>query len=58
MLQRAVKFELAGKFVAGLRELHATVLIPGVQHAEEADLRTEVSGIAGDLEQRLGAAAE
>ena len=34
------------------------LLIPGVQHAEEADLRAQVSGIAGDLEQRLGACAE
>jgi hypothetical protein len=28
-------------------------LIPGVQHAEEADLRSQMARIAGDLEQRL-----
>ncbi len=27
------------------------LLIPGMQYAEEADLRTEVSGIAGDLQK-------
>ena len=27
-------------------------LVPGVQHAEEADLRAQMTGIAGDLEQR------
>ena len=26
-------------------------LIPGIEHAEEADLRTEVTRIAGDLQQ-------
>ena len=32
------------------------LLIPGVQHAEEADLGAEMSGIAGDFEERFGAA--
>ena len=27
------------------------LLVPGVQHAEEADLGTEMSGIAGDLDK-------
>ena len=34
------------------------VLIPGMEDAEEADLSAEMLGIAGDLEQRLGAGAE
>ena len=29
------------------------LLIPGVQHAEEADLGTEMSGIAGYFEKRF-----
>ena len=29
------------------------ILSPGVQHAEEADLRTEMLGIGGDGAQRL-----
>ena len=33
-------------------------LIPGVQHAEEADLRPEVSRVARDRQQRLGAGPE
>ena len=27
------------------------LLVPGMQHAEEADLGTEMSGIAGDFEK-------
>jgi len=34
------------------------LLIPGVQDAEESDLRTEVLGIAGDLQQSFGTRAE
>lgn len=34
------------------------LLIPGVQHAEESDLRSQVFRIAGDLEQGLGAGPE
>ncbi len=30
-------------------------LVSGVKDAEESDLRAEVPGIAGDLDQRLGA---
>ncbi len=33
-------------------------LVPGVKDAEESDLRAEALGIAGDLEQRLGAGPE
>src|ERR1017187_6035498 len=33
-------------------------LIPGVQDAEESDLSAEVLGVAGDIDQRLGTAAE
>ena len=33
-------------------------LVPGVEHAEEADLRTEVSRIACDLKQRGGTGTE
>jgi hypothetical protein len=34
------------------------LLIPGIQHAEEADLGAQVAGITGDLKQGLGAGAE
>lgn len=34
------------------------LLIPGVQRAEESNLRAQVFGIAGDVEQSLGAGAE
>ena len=33
-------------------------LIPGMEHAEEADLRAEVPGVACDFKQRGGACAE
>jgi hypothetical protein len=33
-------------------------LIPGVQHAEEADLRPEVSVVASHRQQRLGAGSK
>jgi hypothetical protein len=33
-------------------------LVPCVQDAEEPDLRAEARGIAGDLDQRLGAGPE
>lgn len=34
------------------------LLIPGMQHAEETDFRSEVPGICGDLDQSLGAGTE
>ena len=34
------------------------ILSPGVQHAEEADLSSEVFRISGDLDQRFGAGLE
>jgi len=33
-------------------------LVPGMEHAEEADLGAEVPGIASDLEQGCGAGVE
>ena len=33
-------------------------LVPGVEHAEEADLRAEMLGVGSDLKQRLGAGPE
>ena len=30
-------------------------LVPGMEHAEEADLRAKVTRIAGDLQQGFGA---
>ena len=33
-------------------------LIPGMEHAEEADLGSQVTGIAGDLQQSFGAGVE
>jgi hypothetical protein len=29
-------------------------LVPGMEHAEEADLRTQVAGIASELQQGCG----
>ena len=34
------------------------LLIPGMQHAEESDLRPQMFGVASNLEQSLGAGAE
>jgi len=34
------------------------LLVPSVQHAEETDLRAEVSGITSDLEKCFGAGPE
>src|SRR5437660_5092324 len=34
------------------------LLVPGVQHAEEADLSSEMGGIARDLQQGFGAGPE
>ena len=34
------------------------LLIPGVEHAEKANLRTEVSRVGGNHQQCLGAGAE
>lgn len=34
------------------------LLVPGVQHAEEADIGAEVLRIAGDFEECLGTGAE
>ena len=53
-----VRGQAAGRDDAVDMRVMQQSLIPGVQHAEEADLRAEVSGIAGNLEQRLGARAE
>ena len=36
----------------------AKFLIPGVQHAEEADFRAEMSGIAGDFQKGFGTGAK
>ena len=33
-------------------------LVPGVEHAEEADLGAEMGGVARDFEQRFGAGPE
>ena len=33
-------------------------LVPGMEHAEEADLRAEVAGIASDLQQGCGTGLE
>jgi hypothetical protein len=34
------------------------LLVPGVQHTEEADLSTEMSGIAGDFQKCFGTGPE
>ena len=34
------------------------ILAPGVEHAQKADLRTEMLGVGSDLQQSRGAGAE
>ena len=46
-----------GEYAVDMR-MKQQSLIPGMEHAEEADLRAEVPGIAGDLEQSLGTGME
>ena len=48
----------AGSHDAMYMRMEQQSLIPGVQHAEEADLGAQVARIARDLEQRLGAGME
>jgi len=38
--------------------MESELLIPGVQHGEEADFRTEVTRIASDFEQGFRTGAE
>jgi len=47
--------ETAGRNDAVDMRMELQALIPAMEHAEEADLGTEVSRIAGDLEQGLSA---
>ncbi len=53
-----VKGEPAGGNHAMDVRMMFKLLIPGVEHAEEADLRAEMFGIPSDFEQRFGAGAE
>ncbi len=46
-----------GKDAVNVR-MKLQALIPGVEHAEESDLRPQVAGIASDLEQGFGAGVE
>jgi len=43
-----------GKYAVGVR-MKLQALIPAMEHAEEADLGSEMPRIAGDLKQGLGA---
>jgi hypothetical protein len=51
----AVGTQAAGRDDAVNMGMVQQLLIPGVQHTEEPDLRTQVFGIGGDLEQSLSA---
>ena len=55
---RVIPSEAAGGYDAVNVGVMLQLLVPGVEDAEEADLGTEMPGICGDLEQRLGAGAE
>ena len=55
---RMVRRQSAGWNHAMHMRMVQEFLIPGVQHAEEADLRAEVSLVASHREQRLGAGAK
>ena len=48
-----IRSETAGGKHAVDMGMMLQALIPGVEHAEETDLRTEVTRIAGDLQQGL-----
>jgi hypothetical protein len=49
----AIKRQSAGRYhTMGVRVMFE-LLIPGVEHAEEADLGAQMLGIAGDLEERF-----
>src|SRR5271169_4172416 len=50
--------ESAGRNHAMDMRVKLELLVPGVQHAEEADLRTEMSGIAGDFQKCFGTGPE
>src|ERR1035437_4972313 len=50
--------ESAGRDDAVNMGMVQQLLIPGVQYAEESNLRTQVFGISGDLEQSFGVDAE
>ena len=53
-----IRSETAGRNDAVDMRMKLQALSPTVEHAEEADLGTEVSRIAGDLKQGLGAGME
>jgi hypothetical protein len=53
-----VRSQTAGGNYAVYVRMMLEFLIPGVQDAEESDLRAETARIAGDLEQRLGTRPE
>ena len=48
----------AGRDHAMDMRMDLQILSPGVQHAEESDLRAQMFGIGGNLQQRRGAGAE
>src|SRR5262245_7685422 len=48
----------AGRDHAMDMRMDLQILSPGVENAEESDLRTQMFGIGGDLQQRRGAGAE
>jgi len=50
-----IRSETTGRNDAMDMRMKLQALIPTVEHAEKADLGTEVSRIAGDLKQGLGA---
>ena len=50
-----IRSEAAGGNDAVDMRMKLQALIPAVEHAEEADLGTEMPRIAGDLKQGLGA---
>ncbi len=53
-----IRCEPAGGDHAVNMRMVLQALVPGVEHAEEADFRAQVSRIARDLEQRRGTGAE
>ena len=55
---RMVRRESAGNHHAVNMRMMLQFLVPGMEHAEEADLGSEVPGIGSDLDQRPGTGAE
>ena len=58
MIQRMIRSEAASSDHAVNMRMMLQPLVPGMEHAEEADLRTEVPRVASDLLESFGTGAK